>query len=57
MSNMEFHFNDVNGTGASNEGVASGRSHQATAEQRQKRLGWSKEKTKKRDQPRTGCAL
>ena len=53
MSNIEFHTNDVNGPGACSEGVASGRcpvdqqrrpgSHTATSEQRQKRLGWSKE--------------
>ena len=52
MTNIEFHTNDVNGTGACSEGVASGRypvdqqrmpaRHPATAEQRQKRLGWSK---------------
>ena len=56
MSNIEFHTNDVNGTSCS-EGVASGRcavdqqrrpgSHPATAEQRQKRLGWSKEDKKR----------
>ena len=47
MSNIEFQTNDVNGTGACSEGVASGRCpvdqqrrpgrHPATAEQRQKR--------------------
>ena len=57
MSNIEFHFNDVKGTGACSEGVASGRCpvdqqrrpgrHPATAEQRQKRLGWSKEDNKR----------
>ena len=58
MSNIECHTNDVNGTGACSEGVASGRCpvdqqrrpgrHPATAEQRQKRLGWSKEDNKQR---------
>ena len=53
MSNTELNPNDVNDTGAFSEGVASGRCpvdqqrrpgrHPATAEQRQKRLGWSKE--------------
>ena len=53
MSNIEFHTNDVYGTGASSEGLASSRCpldqqcrpgrHPATAEQRQKRLGWSKQ--------------
>ena len=53
MSNTEFIPNDVNDTGAFSEGVASARCpvvqqrrpgrHPATAEQRQKRLGWSKE--------------
>ena len=53
MSNTELNPNDVNDTGALSEGVASGRCpvdqqrrpshHPATAEQRQKRLGWSKE--------------
>ena len=57
MSNIEFHTNDVNGTGACSEGVASGRCpvdqlpktcrHPATAEQRQTRLGWSKEDNKR----------
>ena len=57
MSNIEFHTNDVKGTGACREGVASGRCpvdqqrrpgrHPATAEQRQKRLGWSKEDNKR----------
>ena len=57
MSNIEFHTNDVNGTGAYREGVASGRCpvdqqrrpgcHPATAEQQQKRLGWSKEDNKR----------
>ena len=47
MSNIEFHTNDVNGTGACSEGVLSGRCHvdqqrrpgrhPATVEQRQKR--------------------
>ena len=53
MSNIEFHSNDVNGTEAFSEGVVSVRCpadqqrrpgrHPATAEQRQTRLGWSKE--------------
>ena len=57
MSNIEFHTNDVNGTGACSEGAASGRCpvdqhrrpgrHPATTEQRQKRLGWSKEDNKR----------
>ena len=57
MSNIEFHTNDVNGTGACSQGVASGRCpvdqqhrpgrHPATGEQRQKRLGWSKEDNKR----------
>ena len=57
MSNIEFYTNEVNGTGASSEGVASGRCpvdqqrspgcHPVTAEQRQKRLGWSKEDNKR----------
>ena len=52
MSNIEFHTNNIDGTGACSEGVASGRCpvdqqhrpsrHPATTEQRQKRLGWSK---------------
>ena len=50
MSNTELNPNDVNDTGAFSEGVASGRCpvdqqcrpgrHPATAEHRQKRLGW-----------------
>ena len=57
MSNIEFHTNDVKGTGACSEGVASSRCpvdqqrrpgrHPATAEQRQKRLRWSKEDNKR----------
>ena len=57
LSNIEFHTNDVNGTGACSEGVASSRCpvdhqprpgrHPATAEQRQKRLGWSKADNKR----------
>ena len=53
MSNTEFNPNDVNDTGAFSEGATSGRCpvdqqhrpshHPATAEQQQKRLGWSKE--------------
>ena len=53
MSNIELNTNDVNDTGALSEGVSSGRCpvdqqrrpgrHPATAEQRQKRVGWSKE--------------
>ena len=53
MSNTELNPNNVNDTGAFSEGVASGRCpvdqqrrpgrHPTTAEQRQKRLGWSKE--------------
>ena len=53
MSNIELNTNDVNDTGALSEGVTSGRCpvdrqrrggrHPATAEQRQKRVGWSKE--------------
>ena len=53
ISNIEFHTNNVNGTGACSEGVASSRCpvdqqtrSSATAEQRQKRLGWSKEDNK-----------
>ena len=56
MSNIEFHTNDVNRTGACSEVVVSDRCpvdqqcgtcrHPATAEQRQKRLGWSKEDIK-----------
>ena len=57
MSNIEFHTNDTHGTGACRKSVASGRCpvdqqrrpgrHPATAEQRQKRLGWSKEDNKR----------
>ena len=57
MSNIEFHSNDVNDTRAFSEGVASGRCpvdqqhrpgrHPATDEQRQKRLGWTKEDNKR----------
>ena len=53
MSNIESHSNDVSGTGAFGEGVPFGRCpvdqqrrpgcHAATAEQRQKRLRWSKD--------------
>ena len=53
MSNNEFHSNDVSGTRAFGEGVASGRCsvdqqrrpgrHSGTAEQRQKRSECSKE--------------
>ena len=53
MSNIEINPNDVNDTGTLGEGVASGRCpvaqqrrpgrHPVTAEQRQKRLGWTKE--------------
>ena len=49
MSNIEFHTNDVNGPGDGSENVASGRCpvdqqrRPCTSEQRQKRLGWSKE--------------
>ena len=53
MSNIELNTNDVNDTGALSEGVSSGMCpvdqqrrpgrHPATAEQRQKRVGWSKE--------------
>ena len=53
MSNTELNPNNVNDTGAFSESVASGRClvdqqcrpshHPATAEQRQKRLGWWKE--------------
>ena len=56
MSNIEFHSNNVNRNGAFREGVASRRCpvdqqrrpgcHPATAEQRQKRLRWSKEDNK-----------
>ena len=57
MSNIEFHFNDVNGTRAFGDGVASGRysvdqqrrpgRHSGTAEQRQKRSECSKEDNKR----------
>ena len=57
MSNIEFHPNDVNETRAFSEGVASGRCpvdqqhrpgrHPATAELRQRRLGWTKEDNKR----------
>ena len=57
MSNIEFHTNDVNGAGACSKGVVFGRCpvdqqrrpgrHPFTAEQRQKRLGWSKEDNKR----------
>ena len=53
MSNIELKTNEVNDTGALSEGVTSSRCpmdqqrrpgrHPATAEQRQKRVGWSKE--------------
>ena len=53
MSNIKSNTNNVNETGAISEGLASGRCpvaqqhrpcrHPATAEQRQKRLGWSKD--------------
>ena len=53
MSNTELNPNDVNDTGAFSEGAVSGRCpvdqqrrpsrHPVTAEQQQKRLGWSKE--------------
>ena len=53
MSNTEFNPDDINDTGAFSKGVTSGRCpvdqqhrpghHLATAEQLQKRLGWSKE--------------
>ena len=57
MSNIELHTNNVNRTGAGSEGDTSGRCpveqqcrpgrHPATAEQRQKRLEWSKEDNKR----------
>ena len=53
MSNIEFHSHDVQGDRAFSEGVASGRCpvdqhhrpgrYPVTADQRQKRLGWTKE--------------
>ena len=57
MSNIEFHSNDVNETRAFSESVASGRCpvdqqhrlgrYPTTGEQRQKRLGWTKEDNKR----------
>ena len=57
MSNIGFHTNDVNGTGACSEGIASGRCpvdqqrrpdrHSVTAEQQQKISAWSKEDNKR----------